>query len=123
LRGGDGNSAWECVGGGADALEKFGGAFRRQGAVHQGLEDTVERALDGVAICESAEADGGGVGPHESAVATPVTHFEALVGVAESTPSEGDRSAGGFIGLVGGAEPDFHSLLLWGYPPPLFRAS
>ena len=86
-----------------DALEEYGGAFRRQGAVHQGLEDTVERAQDGVAIGEGAETDGRGVGPHQSAVAAPFTHFESLVGVAESAPSEGDRLAGGFIGLVGGA--------------------
>jgi len=114
-------SAGEAVGGGTDALEESVGAIQRQRAVQQGLEDTVERAQDGVAIGERAETDGGGVGPHQSAVAAPVTHFESLVGVAESPPSEGDRSAGSFIGLVGGAEPGFHSILLCGgVPPPHF---
>jgi hypothetical protein len=56
-----------------------------------------------MAVRERAETDGRGVGPHQSAVAAPFTHFESLVGVAESAPSEGDRSAGGFIGLVGRA--------------------
>jgi hypothetical protein len=96
-------SAGESVGGGTDALEESVGAFRGQGAVHQGLEDSVECAQDGMAVRERAETDGRGVGPHQSAVAAPFTHFESLVGVAESAPSEGDRSAGGFIGLVGGA--------------------
>jgi hypothetical protein len=114
-------SAGKAVGGGTDAFEESVGAIQRQRAVRHDRKETVERAQDGVAIRERAETDDGGVGPHHSAVTTPVTHFEALMGVAESVPSEGDRSAGSFIGLVGGAEPGFHSILLWeGGTPPSF---
>ena len=103
-----GRSTGKAVGGGTDALEESVGAIQRQRAVQQGLEDTVERAQDGLAVGEGAETDGGGVGPHQSAVAAARTQVELLVMAAAGAAGEWKRAARRSIVLEHGAEPGFH---------------
>jgi hypothetical protein len=89
----------------ADALEECGGLFGRQGAMSDGLNDAVERALDGAAIRERTEPDGGGP---ESAQAAACTLVEVLVIAAAAVTGECELAAGGPIGLDGGAVTGFH---------------
>jgi hypothetical protein len=83
--------------------------FGRQGTGGDGLDDAVERALDGAAIGEGAEANGRGP---ESAQAAAGTLVEVLVIAAAAVTGECELAAGGPIGLDGGAELMFHSILL-----------
>ena len=105
-------SAGEAVGGGTDAHEESIGAIQRQRAVHQGLEDAVERAQDGVAIRKGTETDGGTPVPHQRPLAAAGTLFEVMVIRAVGKTGACEFAAGGPVGLDGGAELGFHSILL-----------
>jgi hypothetical protein len=83
--------------------------FGRQETGCDGLDDAVERALDGVAIIERAEANGRGPEGAQAAASTP---FEVMVIRAVGKTGACELSAGSPIGLDGGAESGFHSILL-----------
>ena len=75
-----------------NAIKEAGGAFGREGTGDGGLEDTVERALDGLLIGERTKADVGG----------PARLLAAqlpLVGEAKRSTGEGDGAAGRSVGL------------------------
>jgi hypothetical protein len=75
-----------------NAIKEAGGAFGLEGTGDGGLEDTVERALDGLLIGERTKADGGG----------PARLLPAqlpLVGEAKRSTGEGDGAAGRSVGL------------------------
>jgi len=105
-------SAGKAVGGITDALEESVGAIQRQRAVQQGLEDTVDRAQDGVAIGEGAETDDGAPVPHQRPLAAPFPQVEVPVIVAAVLAGGDERTTRVSIGLDGGAEFIFHSILL-----------
>jgi hypothetical protein len=104
LRGG-GHLPGEAVGGEVDALEESVGAFRRQGAGGDGLDDAVERAQDGGAIGKGAETDGV---PHQRALAAPFTQVKVPVIVAAVLARGDERTTRVSIGLAGEAKFIFH---------------
>jgi hypothetical protein len=101
-------SAGKAVGGGTDAIEESVGAIQRQRAVQQGLEDTVERAQDGVAIGERAETDGWAPVPHQRPLAAPFTQVEVPVIVTAVLAGGDERTTRVSIGLDGRAKFMFH---------------
>jgi hypothetical protein len=106
LRGG--GHGGETDGGEVDALEESVGVFERHGAVSNDRKETVERAQDGGAIGEGAEADDGGVTPDQSTLAAPFTQVEVPVIVAAVLAGGDERTTRCSIGLDGSAKFIFH---------------
>ena len=89
----------------ADALKESAGVFERDGAVSNGRKETVERAQDGGAIREGAEADCMG---SESSQASAGAQLEVVVIMAVGKTGVREVSAGGSVGFGGGAKFVFH---------------
>jgi hypothetical protein len=104
LRGGGGHGG-EADGGEVDAVEERVGLFGRQETGCDGLDDAVERAQDGGTIREGAEADC--MGP-ESSQASAGSQLEVVVIMAVGKTGVREVSAGGSVGLGGGAKFVFH---------------
>ena len=92
-----------------DALEEPAGVFERDRAVSNGRKETVERAQDGGTIREGAEADC--MGP-ESSQASASAQLEVVVIMAVGKTGVREVSAGGSVGLGGGAKFVFHGFSL-----------
>lgn len=100
-RGAQGCSLAALANGELNAIKEAGGAFGREGTGDGGLEDAVERALDGLLIGEGTKAD---VGCPASLLASRLP----LVGEAKSVSGEGDGAAGRSVGLGVRAESGLH---------------
>jgi hypothetical protein len=85
----------------ANAIEEGSRSHGREGTGGCGLEDAVDRALNGTGIGKGTEADGGGP-------ARLLPPLLTLVGEAKRVTGESDGAAGCSVGFGMRAEPGAH---------------